>query len=155
MTTDEITGGVIGCALKVHRALGPGMLESVYELCLAHELEIAGWRAERQQVLPLTYGGIRLARGFRVDLLVERRVIVEIKTVDQVKPLHRAQLLSYLRLSGCPVGLLINFNVERLTQGISRVINSPTSSTPTDKSSPPSAPSASSALSAWGPSTSR
>ena len=123
MTVNEATGRIIGSAVKVHRALGPGMLESVYELCLEYELAQSGLSVERQRALPLVYEGIRFAHGFRVDLLVDQRIVVELKTVDRIKPLHRAQLLSYLRLSGCPVGLLINFNVERLTDGIARIAN--------------------------------
>jgi GxxExxY protein len=119
----KLTEIIIGAALDVHRALGPGLLESAYEACLAHELEQRGLRVEEQKALPLRYQDIRLDCGYRVDLLVDERVIVEIKVLEATKPVHKAQLLSYLRLSGGKVGLLINFNVEVLTQGVSRVVN--------------------------------
>lgn len=119
----RLTEAIIGAAIDVHRELGPGLLESAYEACLAYELEQRGWRVEKQKALPLKYRDITLDCGYRVDLLVDERVIVEIKVLEAVQPVHRAQLLSYLRLASCRVGLLINFNVEVLTRGISRVVN--------------------------------
>jgi GxxExxY protein len=109
-----LTRKIIGAAIEVHRHLGPGLLESAYETCLAYELEKLGLSFERQKALPLVYKEIRLDQGYRVDLLVERRVIVELKVVDQIAPVHEAQVLSYLRFSGCEIGLLLNFNVKLL-----------------------------------------
>ena len=120
---DKISDGIIGAAIEVHRELGPGLLESAYEACLAFELIDRGMRIEQQKSLPVTYRGIQLDAGYRLDLLVEDAIIVEIKALDQLAPIHQAQLLSYLKLSGCHVGLLINFNVKVLKQGIKRVVN--------------------------------
>jgi len=117
-----LTRKIIGAAIEVHRHLGPGLLESAYETCLAYELEQIGLTAERQKALPLVYKEIRLDQGYRLDLLVERKVIVELKVVEQITPVHEAQVLSYLRFSGCEVGLLINFNVKLLKNGIRRFI---------------------------------
>jgi GxxExxY protein len=119
---NELTGKIIGAAIEVHRHLGPGLLESAYETCLAYELEKLGLSFERQHALPLVYKEIRLDQGYRVDLLVERRVVVELKVVDQIAPVHEAQVLSYLRFSGCEIGLLLNFNVKLLKDGIRRFI---------------------------------
>jgi GxxExxY protein len=119
---NRITETVIGAAIKVHRALGPGLLESAYEACLAFELTQQGLKVERQKELPVVYREIRLDCGYRLDLLVEGCVIVEIKAVDSLAPIHEAQLLSYLKLSGCKVGLLINFNVTVLKNGVRRVV---------------------------------
>lgn len=120
---NDITEAVIGAAMAVHRELGPGMLESAYEACLAYELIQRGFKIERQKELPLKYRDIRLECGYRLDLFVEDSVIVEVKALDALHPVHEAQLLSYLRLSGCKVGLLINFNVKMLKTGIRRVVN--------------------------------
>jgi GxxExxY protein len=120
---NRITGSIIGAAIEVHRALGPGLLESAYEACLAFELVQAGLKIERQKPLPVVYRDVRLDCGYRLDLLVEGAVIVEIKAVDRLLPVHSAQVLSYLKLSGCTVGLMINFNVLSLTNGIRRVVN--------------------------------
>ena len=120
---NRITGSVIEAAIRVHRALGPGLLESAYEACLAYELGQQGFKVEQQKPLPLMYREIKLDCGYRLDLLVEEKVIVEVKAVDRIAPIHQAQLLSYLKLSGCNVGLLINFNVKMLKQGICRVVN--------------------------------
>lgn len=117
---EDITGKVIGAAIKVHRALGPGLLESAYEACLAYELVTAGLRVERQVQLPVVYDGVKLDCGYRLDLLIEQRVILEIKAVEKVLPIHEAQLLTYLRLASLPVGLILNFNVLRMTDGITR-----------------------------------
>ena len=117
-----ITEAIIGAAIEVHRALGPGLLESAYEASLAFELAGRGLNAESQKPLPVVYKEVRLECGYRLDLLVEEEVIVEIKAVDRLAPIHQAQLLSYLKLSGCKVGLLINFNVQILKNGIRRVV---------------------------------
>lgn len=109
--------------MAVHSALGPGLLESTYEACLAYELDRSGLQVERQKLLPILYQGTQLDEGCRIDLLVERTVLLELKAVEQVRDVHVAQLLSYLRLSGCPVGLLLNFHVLHLRDGISRVVN--------------------------------
>ena len=119
---NSITGQVIGAAIDVHRTLGPGLLESAYEACLAYELTQNGLHVERQKPLPVVYKEVNLDAGYRLDLLVERRIIVELKAVDSLTPLHKAQLLSYLKLSGLNLGLLINFNVQVLKNGIQRVI---------------------------------
>ena len=118
---NRTTGIIIGAAIDVHRALGPGLLESAYEACLAFELLQRGLKVERQKPLPVVYREVRLDCGYRVDLLVEDAVIVEIKSVDRLAPIHQAQVLSYLKLSACKVGLLINFNVSVLKNGIRRL----------------------------------
>lgn len=120
---NQITESIIGAAIEVHRALGPGLLESAYEACLAFELAEQGLKIEQQKPLPLVYREVKLDCGYRIDLLVEKAVIVEIKVVDRLAPTHKAQLLSYLKLSGYNVGLLINFNVKVLKDGIVRVVN--------------------------------
>ncbi len=123
MQLNNITDAVIAAGIKVHKALGPGLLESTYEACLVHELRKSGIRVESQVPLPVFYDGVEIEVGYRIDVLVEDTVILELKSVAEVHPLHKAQLLSYLRLSGRKVGLLMNFNVERLRDGISRVVN--------------------------------
>jgi GxxExxY protein len=119
---NALTEQIIGAAIEVHRNLGPGLLESAYETCLAYELERRDLNVERQKALPLIYKEIRLDQGYRIDLIVEGQVIVELKVVDTVTSIHKAQVLSYLKLSGCPVGLLLNFNVKLLKNGICRFI---------------------------------
>ena len=119
---NRITTQVIGAAIDVHRALGPGLLESAYETCLAYELAQRVLNVERQKPLPIVYKGISLDTGYRLDLLVERKILLELKAVDSLTPLHKAQLLSYLKLSGLRLGLLINFNIKMLKRGIQRVI---------------------------------
>jgi len=121
---DGVTAEVIRAAIEVHRRLGPGLLESTYETCLAFELTDRGLGAERQRPFPLVYRSIKLEPAYRVDLLVQESVIVEVKALEQLLPVHHAQLLSYLRLAGLSVGLLINFNVTSLKRGIRRVVNS-------------------------------
>lgn len=123
MEINEITKVIIGCALRVHAKLGPGVLESSYESCLRHEIAKAGLRVAAQVGLPLVYDQVKMSVGYRIDLLVEDAVIVEIKAQEGILPVHRAQLLSHLRLSGKQVGLLINFHVLRLTDGIVRMVN--------------------------------
>lgn len=113
---------VIGCAYLVHRRLGPGLLESTYEVCLAHMLEREGLKIERQKPLPVVFDDIKLEAGYRIDLMVENALILEIKSVEELAPIHRAQLLTYLKLSGTPLGLLLNFNVPDMKRGIARVI---------------------------------
>jgi len=120
---DQITSDIIGAAIEVHRALGPGLLESAYEACLAFELAQRGLRVDQQKPLPVVYREVKLDCAYRLDLLVEDAVIVEVKSVDRLAPIHQAQLLSYLKLSGCRVGLLIDFNVKILKNGIRRVVN--------------------------------
>jgi GxxExxY protein len=123
MEPNEVTRHVIGAAVEVHRALGPGLLESTYETCLQHELVERQLHVERQKPLPVKYKGVRIDCGYRIDLLVERQVIIELKSVAHLERIHEAQLLSYLRLSGCPVGLLLNFNVKQIKNGLRRLVN--------------------------------
>ena len=122
MEFDELSNRVIGCALEVHRELGPGLLESTYEQCLARELKLNGIRFELQHPLPVKYKGVRLDCGYRVDVLVEDKLIIELKSVEQMKGIHEAQLLTYMRLAGVKIGLLINFNVTKLKNGIKRFV---------------------------------
>lgn len=114
---------VLGSALRVHKALGPGLLESAYEACVGHELEKAGLAVRRQVILPVIYDEVRIDAGYRIDLLVGDRVVVEIKSVERLTDVHRAQLLSYLKLGDFKLGYLLNFNVTRLKDGISRMVN--------------------------------
>ncbi|WP_028459771.1 GxxExxY protein [Chloroflexus sp. Y-396-1] len=117
-----LTEKIIGAAMEVHRALGPGLLESAYEACLVYELAQRGLKVEQQKPIPLVYKSVRLDCGYRLDLLVENTIIIEIKAVEELHPIHEAQLISYLKLSGFRVGLLINFNVRLLKDGIRRFI---------------------------------
>ncbi|MBA2727204.1 MAG: GxxExxY protein [Parachlamydiaceae bacterium] len=120
--TDPLTGNIIGAAIDVHRALGPDLLESAYEACLIYELRLRGLKVEAQKPLPIFYKDVVLDCGYRLDLVVEDQIIIEIKSVNGIAPIHIAQLLSYLRLYGtCKRGLLINFNVKRLVDGIRRM----------------------------------
>ena len=119
---NEITRKVIGAAIAVHRALGPGLLESAYEVCLAYELSDRGLKVERQKALPVKYREVFLDCGYRIDLLVEEEVVVELKAVERLEKIHEAQLLSYLKLSGSKVGLIINFNVRVLKNGVRRMV---------------------------------
>jgi GxxExxY protein len=120
---NAITDKIIGAAMAVHRALGPGLLESAYEACLVYELNDQGLQVVQQKPLPLQYKKVCLDCGYRLDLVVAEQVIVELKAVDKLIPIHEAQLISYLKLSGCKVGLLINFNVPLLKDGIKRIVN--------------------------------
>ena len=122
MTAHEISHAVISAALKVHSALGPGLLESAYEACLAHELKLAGFKVETQLGLPVIYEGIKLDVGYRIDMLVNDLVIVELKSVEEISRVHIAQVLSYLKLSKKKLGLIINFNVLHLKDGIKRLV---------------------------------
>ncbi|MCC7147037.1 MAG: GxxExxY protein [Phycisphaeraceae bacterium] len=122
MVDEKLTSAVIAAALEVHRNLGPGLLESAYEACLIHELQSARLKVCAQKPLALVYKGLRLDCGYRLDVLVEDRLIVEIKAVERILPIHVAQVISYLKLSGHRLGLLINFNVRLLKDGIRRII---------------------------------
>ncbi len=119
----KITETIIGCAINVHKELGPGLLESAYEACLLYDLSQTKMKIENQKPLPIIYKNVKLNCGYRLDLIIEDEVIVEIKSVEKMLPIHKAQLLSYLKISGLKVGLLINFNVELLKDGIIRVVN--------------------------------
>ena len=123
MELNDITGKIIELSIDVHKELGPGMLESAYEACLMFELLRAGLKAEAQLKLPIFYQGNRIDAGYRIDLMVEDSVIVEIKAIDRLLPVHEAQLLSYLRMSKLKLGLVLNFNVKLLRDGIRRVVN--------------------------------
>jgi len=120
---NALTGKIIGAAIEVHRTLGPGLLESAYEACLVFELQEKGLNIERQKPLPLVYKNVKLDSGYRLDLIVETKVVVEVKSMTEIAAVHKAQLLSYLRLANLQIGLLINFNVKMLKQGIHRIIN--------------------------------
>ncbi len=122
MEINQITERILGAAIAVHRALGPGLLESAYETCLEYELLADGLAVKRQWPVPLLYHGLKMDCGFRLDLLVEGQVVVEIKSVDRLDPIHTAQMLTYLKLSGATVGLLFNFNVARLMDGFHRLV---------------------------------
>src|SRR5687767_326315 len=117
---DLLTRRVIGCAIEVHRALGPGLLESAYEQCMAHEMTLQEVDFRLQVPTPVEYKGLRLDCAYRADVIVQERLIVELKSVEALTALHHAQLLTYMRVSGAPIGLLINFNVARLIEGIKR-----------------------------------
>ncbi len=123
MEINHITEKVIGCAIEVHKNLGPGLLESAYEECLAYELTQAGMKFEKQKPLPVRYKEKYLECGYRLDFLIEDLVVLEIKSIDMYSPVHDAQMITYLKLSGCSVGLLINFNVKQLKNGIKRVVH--------------------------------
>ncbi len=123
MVDNEITRTIIGCAIKVHKELGPGLLESAYKECLYYELEKTGMLVYKEKPLPLIYEEVKLDCGYRVDILVDNKVVIEIKSVDALNDIHLAQVLTYLNLSDCKHGLLINFNCLRLVDGIKRVVN--------------------------------
>ena len=118
---DPLTESVLGAAIEVHRILGPGLLESAYEECLCHELSVKGLTFKRQVALPISYKGIKLDCSYRMDLVVDERLIVEVKTVEKILPIHEAQLLTYLKLTGIRTGLITNFNVPVLKDGIRRI----------------------------------
>jgi GxxExxY protein len=119
---NELSYQIIGCIYKVHSELGPGLLESTYEVCLAYELSEAGLYVDRQCPLPVIYKEIKLDAGYRIDMIVNRKIILEIKSVEQTAPIHKAQLMTYLKLSSFKLGLLINFNVQDMKKGIDRII---------------------------------
>ena len=118
----ELTGKIVDCAISVHKLLGPGLLESAYQECLQYELSTYGLNALKQIPMPLIYKDKKLDIGYRIDLMVEDKVIIEVKSVECLNPVHLAQLMTYLKLSGCRIGLLINFNVQFLKEGIKRII---------------------------------
>ncbi|MCG7991868.1 MAG: GxxExxY protein [Candidatus Thiodiazotropha lotti] len=122
MEFDELSNRVIGCALEVHRELGPGLLESTYEQCFAHELKLNSIRFKLQHPQPVNYKGVRLDCGYRADILIEDKLIIELKSVDAIKGIHEAQLLTYMKLAGFRTGLLMNFNVKKLKDGIKRLV---------------------------------
>lgn len=122
MEFDPLSNRVIGLAIEVHRHLGPGLLESAYEACLAHELHAAGIACERQKDLPVRYKGLELDCAYRIDLLVDGALVLELKSVERLLPIHEAQLLTYLKLTGVRTGLLINFNVPFLKDGLKRMV---------------------------------
>lgn len=122
MDPNLITANIVDAAMKVHSALGPGLLESAYEACLLHELHKRHMHAVAQVALPVNYDGLKIDVGYRIDLLVENKVVVELKAVDHLHPIHTAQILTYLKLSGKDLGLLINFNVSHLKDGIQRFV---------------------------------
>jgi len=122
MEFDELSSRVIGCAIEVHKNLGPGLLESTYEQCLAHELSLAGIPFQLQWPLPVVYKGIHIDCAYRVDVFVARSLIVEVKSVNAIEPIHEAQILTYMKLAGAGIGLLINFNVRLLKDGITRFV---------------------------------
>lgn len=124
MDVNQISNRVIGAAIEVHRHLGPGLLESAYRDCLAFEISQTGLLVEREKVLPLRYKGIELHQGYRIDLIVEGKLVLELKTVEDLTDVHQAQLLTYLKLGNYPLGLLINFNSKILKNGLRRVIHS-------------------------------
>ena len=122
LKAEELTRAIIGAAIEVHRSLGPGLLESTYEVCLCRELDILGLRYKRQLSLPVSYKGQQLDAGYRIDLLVEDEVVLELKCVEAITDLHRAQPLTYLKPSGKQVGLLLNFNTPVMKDGITRMV---------------------------------
>jgi GxxExxY protein len=122
MLFEDITKVIIGCAIDVHKELGPGLLESAYEECLYYELQKAGLKVEKQKAIPVVYKEIKLDCGYRADLIVDDKIVIELKTVDEFNPVHEAQILTYLKFAEKKLGLLINFNVLRLKDGIKRYI---------------------------------
>ncbi len=122
MNIEEIFKKILDCSFQVHTALGPGLLESAYEECLYYELNKIGLKVEKQKALPLVYKKVKLETGYRIDLIVENSIIIEIKAVDSLSDIHLAQILTYLKLSNCKLGLLVNFNVRHLKDGIKRVV---------------------------------
>ncbi len=123
MTENEISKIVFDCALKVHKSLGPGLLESAYEECLFYELKKTNLKVEKQKALPLVYEDVKLEIGYRIDIIIENKVILELKSVEALNDVHLAQTLTYLKLSKCKLGMLINFNVTLIKNGIKRVVN--------------------------------
>ena len=122
MIENEISEKIIGCAIEVHKALGPGLLENAYVECLYYELVSLGLKADKQRALPLVYKEVKLDAGYRLDLIVDEKVIVEVKSVEALNDIHTAQILTYLKLSGCKVGLLMNFNALKLKDGLKRYV---------------------------------
>jgi len=123
MTENEISSKIIGASIEVHKQLEPGLLESTYEICLAHELKLMGLEVKQQIPLPVIYKDVKLNAGYRIDMIVENKVIIEIKSVDALAPIHTAQILTYLKLKDLKLGLLINFNEIKVIDGLKRIIN--------------------------------
>ena len=123
MTENELSRIIFNAALKVHKALGPGLLENAYEECLFYELKKQGLKVEKQKALPLVYEEVKMEIGYRIDIMVENKVIIELKAVEALNDVHLAQILTYLKLSDCKLGMLINFNVALIKDGIRRVVN--------------------------------
>ena len=123
MSENQITEIIIGCAIKIHRKLGPGLLESAYQACLFYELKKAGLKVEKEKAMPIVYEEVKLDHGYRIDLLVEDSIVIELKTVEKFHDVHTAQVLTYLKLGGYKLGLLLNFNVMLLKHGLKRIIN--------------------------------
>ncbi len=123
MHLNQLSSQIIGAAIEVHRSIGPGLLESAYEECLCHELKLRGFDFERQKPLPVKYKNVQLDCGYRLDVLVEKQIIVELKSCEHIEPIHKAQLLTYLRLADLNLGLLLNFNVPVMKDGIVRIVN--------------------------------
>ncbi len=123
MDINELSSKIIGAAIEVHKALGPGLLESAYEECLCHEFGLTGLSNERQRPLPVIYKGKELDCGYRLDVVIENIIILELKSCEKIEPIHKAQLLTYLRLSGLHLGLILNFNVPVMRDGIVRIVN--------------------------------
>lgn len=123
MDINKLSSKIIGAAIEVHKALGPGLLESAYEECLCHEFGLRGLSNERQKPLPVTYKGKKLDCGYRLDIVVENAIILELKSCEKIEPIHKAQILTYLKLSGLSLGLLLNFNVPVMRDGIVRIVN--------------------------------
>lgn len=123
MSYDKITENIIGCAIEVHKALGPGLLESAYQECLLYELKAIGYSVRKEVVQPIVYKEITLDHGYRIDLLVENKIVIELKTVEKFTNVHTAQILTYMKLGDYPLGLLLNFNTKLLKNGIKRFIN--------------------------------
>jgi len=119
---DELSRKVIGCAIEVHRNLGPGLLESIYRRCLAHELQVAGLKFETEKSVPVRYKEVFFDGDLRLDLLIEDTLVVELKSIDRISPVHEAQLLTYMKLAGAKIGLLINFNVRSIKDGLKRLV---------------------------------
>lgn len=123
MDINQLSSKIIGAAIEVHRTLGPGLLESAYEECICYELELRRIKFERQKALPIHYKGKRLDCGYRLDIVIDNKIITELKSIEKIEPIHKAQLLSYLKLSGQKLGLLLNFNVSVMKDGIVRLVN--------------------------------
>ncbi len=123
LNINELSSKIIGAAIEVHRTIGPGLLESAYEECLCYELDLQGWAIERQKPLPVIYKEFKLDCGYRLDVVVENKIILELKACEKIEPIHKAQLLTYLKLSGLNLGLLLNFNMITMRDGIVRVVN--------------------------------
>ncbi len=123
MDINKLSGQIIGAAIEIHKSLGPGLLESAYEECLCHELQLRKIVYERQKPLPVVYKGVNLDCGYRLDVVVENAIILELKAVEKIEPIHQAQLLTYLKLSGLKLGLVLNFNVPVMKDGIVRIVN--------------------------------